>query len=188
MKKIKIRKATENDLLIIQTLNNKLFEYEMNRALDKYIPNWAFGKESAEYFSELINNQFVILAEVDNKPVGYLAGSIYLDDTYSYYDGRTADLGNMYVEEEYRHFGIGSKLVNSFFEYCKGKKVKRIFVTATIGNDNTIAFYKKHGFSELNVELKKIRIKSMSSCQYPLSQAACIGVSYSSIRIIGFIL
>ena len=155
MKDIRIRKALEKDLLTIQTLNNKLFEYEMDRDLDNYIPNWAFGKESTEYFSDLINNQFVILAEVDDKPVGYLAGSVYLDDTYSYYDGKTADLDNMYIEEEYRHFGIGSKLVNSFFEWCKEKQAKRVFVTATIGNDNTIAFYKKHGFNELNVELKK---------------------------------
>ena len=155
MKEIKIRKATIEDLKSIQTLNNKLFEYEMDRDLDNYIDVWAFGKESTEYFSDLIENQFVIIAELDGEPVGYLAGSIYQDDTYSYYEGKTADLDNMYIEEQYRHFGIGSKLVNSFFEWCRKQKAKRVFVTATIGNDNTIAFYKKHGFNELNIELKK---------------------------------
>ena len=155
MKEIKIRKATIDDLPTILTLNNKLFKYEMDRDLDNYIPNWAFGKESTEYFSDLIENQFVIIAEIDNNPIGYLAGSVYLDDTYSYYEGKTADLDNMYIEEEYRHFGIGSKLVNSFFEWCREKQAQRIFVTATLGNDNTISFYKKHGFKELNIELKK---------------------------------
>ena len=152
---IKIRKATIDDLFTIQSLNNKLFEYEMDRDLDKYIPGWAFGKESADYFSDLIKNQFVVIAEIGGKPVGYLAGSIYQDDSYSYYDGKTADLDNTFIEEEYRRYGIGSKFMNAFIEWCKQNDVKRIFVTATIGNDNTIAFYKKHGFKELNIELKK---------------------------------
>lgn len=155
MNNIQIRKATINDLHIIQSLNNKLFEYEMERDLDNYIDNWAFGKESKEYFNDLIENQFVILAEVGNKPLGYLAGSLYQDDTYSYYEGSTCELDNMYIEEEYRHLGIGTKLMNSFLEWCKTKQAKRIFVTATLGNDNTIAFYKKHGFKDLNITLKK---------------------------------
>ena len=152
---IKIRKATIDDLVTIQTLNNKLFEYEMDRDLDHYVEGWAFGKISADYFTDLVENQFVIIAEDSGKPVGYLAGSIYQDDTYSYYDGKTVDLDNTFIEEEYRGYGIGSKFMNSFVEWCKQNGAKRIFVTATVGNDNTIAFYKKHGFKELNVELKK---------------------------------
>ena len=155
MREVKIRRATIKDLPTIQKLNNNLFQYEMNRHLDKYVENWAFGNESKEYFSDLIENQFVIIAEIDNKAIGYLAGSVYQDDTYSYYEGLTCELDNMYVEEEFRHYGIGSKLVNSFIEWCMSKKAKRIFVTATIGNDKTIEFYKKHGFKDLNITLKK---------------------------------
>ena len=152
---LKIRKATIKDLKTIQTLNNELFKYEESRDLDHYIEDWPFGKSSAEYFGDLIKNQFVIIAEVDKNPVGYLAGSIYEDDTYSYYEGVTAELENMFIDEDYRHFGIGSKLVNSFFDWCKQKSAKRIFVTATLGNDNTIAFYRKHGFKDLNITLEK---------------------------------
>ena len=43
MSEIKIRRAKKEDLKIIQILNNKLFEYEMARDLDKYVENWAFG-------------------------------------------------------------------------------------------------------------------------------------------------
>jgi GNAT superfamily N-acetyltransferase len=155
MNSIKLKRATMDDLLTIQTLNDKLFKYEMDRDLDEYISNWAFGKESKEYFSDLIENNYVILATVDNEPVGYLAGSLYQDDTYSYYDGLTAELDNMFIEEEYRKLGIGSKLINAFTEWCKKQSAKRIFVTATIGNDNTIEFYKKHGFKDLNITLRK---------------------------------
>lgn len=151
---ITIRKAQANDLNLIQELNNKLFEYETDNKLDNYIADWPFSVVGREYFDDLIKNQFVVIAEVSNKPVGYLAGSIYFDETYSYYEGQTAELNNMFVEEDYRHLGIGSKLVNTFIEWCKQQKAKRIFVTATVGNGKTISFYRKHGFSDLNVSLK----------------------------------
>lgn len=155
MKDIVIRKATINDLEIIQKLNNGLFEYEAELELDNYIKDWALGEDSKEYFSGLINNEFVIVAEVDNKIVGYLAGSLYRDATFSYYEGLTAEVDNMFILAEYRKFGIGSKLMNSYIEWCKQNDAKRVFVTASIGNDNTIEFYKKIGFTPLNLTLKK---------------------------------
>ena len=45
----------------------------------------------------------------------------------------------------------------------------------------------KYGFV-LKVELNKLRIKSTSSLQNPFTYASCIGVSYSSKRIITFFL
>ena len=150
-----LRNATLQDLPIIQHVNNLLFEYETENGFDNYISNWALGEESAEYFSELIQNQFVIIAGTEKEPVGYLAGSIYQDNTYSYYEGKTAELENMLVVEKYRKFGIGSKLVNAFLKWCKDNSARRVLVTATIGNETAISFYKKNGFKELNITLKK---------------------------------
>ena len=48
MREVKIRRATTKDLPTIQKLNNNLFQYEMNRHLDNYVENWAFGNESKE--------------------------------------------------------------------------------------------------------------------------------------------
>ena len=143
---LEIRKATMKDLKSIQQLKNDL---------DTYIKDWALGEKGREYFSDLIQNQYVLIALCDKKAVGYLAGSIYQDDTYSYYVGGTCELENMFVCEEYRKYGIGTKLVNSFFEWCKSKNAKRCFVTATLGNENTIQFYRKKGFVDLNITFKK---------------------------------
>ena len=104
--------------------------------------------------SDLIKNQFVIIAEIDKKVVGYLAGSIYDDATFSYYDGITAEMDNMFIKEEYRRFGIGSKFVNAFLVWAKNKNAKRIFVTASSKNENTIKFYKKMGFEPINTTLR----------------------------------
>ncbi len=152
---IKIKKATLKDLKVIQELNNALFKHEEEYDPDNYVKDWALGEKNEEYFGDLIENQFVIIALCDEKPVGYLAGSIYQDDTYSYYQGDTCELENMFVLEEYRALGIGTKLVNSFFEWCKSKNAKRCFVTAMLGNEKAIKFYKGKGFEDLTITLKK---------------------------------
>ncbi len=150
-----IRKATIEDISAIQQLNNELFNYEIRNNFDNYLKDWALGGKANSYFKELIENQFVILAEIDKKAVGYLAGSIYNDDTFSYYDGKTAELENMFVLEDYRKYGIGSKLVNSFIKWCMKNEAKQVFVTASIKNDNAINFYQKQGFENLNLTLRK---------------------------------
>ena len=155
MKNLVIRRATLNDLAAIQELNLGLFDYEMKYDYDTYIHGWSMGQISADYFSELILNEFVVVATIDKKIIGYLAGSVYHDETYSYYEGITAEVDNMFILENYRKFGIGSKLMNSFFDWTKTQNVKRVLVTASIGNENTIKFYEKHGFEKLNVTLRK---------------------------------
>ena len=155
MKNLVIRRATLNDLKDIQELNLGLFDYEMEYDYDTYIHGWSMGQISADYFAELINNEFVIVAVINNETVGYLAGSVYHDETYSYYEGLTAELDNMFIKEDYRKFGIGSKMMNAFLDWTKKENAKRVLVTASIGNDNTVKFYEKHGFKKLNVTLRK---------------------------------
>ena len=80
---------------------------------------------------------------------------MYRDDTFSYYEGVTCELNNMFVESKYRGLGVGTKLINSFVCWCRERNAKRIFVTASIGNDKTIKFYRNLGFNDLNITLKK---------------------------------
>ena len=74
MENLIIRRATINDLKTVQNLNQQLFNYEMEKGLDDYIPNWAVGDFGAEYFTNLIENEFCAIAEVDKTPIGYLSG------------------------------------------------------------------------------------------------------------------
>jgi len=150
-----IRKAFVEEVDQIQQLNNELIHFEMEQGFDKYIKDWALSEESKEYFLDLIKNQYVVVAEVDNKIVGYLAGSIYKDLSYSYYEGLTAEANNMFVKAEFRAHGIGRKLFTSFIEWCKSNNAKRIMVTASSDNANAIKFYKSIGFENINLTLKK---------------------------------
>ncbi|MBE5738194.1 MAG: GNAT family N-acetyltransferase [Clostridiales bacterium] len=150
-----LRRATLEDLDIIQKLNNELCKYETKNGFDSYISDWSLSDTSKEYFTYMIESEYIIVAEMQGKIVGYLAGSTHKDETYSYYDGITAELDNMFIYEEYRKFGIGTRLVDSFVVWCREQGAKRIMVTASFGNVNTINFYKKNGFDNINITLRK---------------------------------
>ena len=82
MNNIAIRKAIMDDLIIIQELNNGLFELEKENYDSTLTRNWPLTDEGKEYFTDLINNSYVIVAELDNNIVGYLAGSINEKGSY----------------------------------------------------------------------------------------------------------
>lgn len=64
MKDLIIRRATIEEVEIIQQLNNNLINYEMEEGFDTYIKDWALSEESKEYFLDLIENQFVVVAVI----------------------------------------------------------------------------------------------------------------------------
>ena len=85
---INFRKAEISDINSILNLNNDLCKFEMEEGFDNYIKDWSLSDESREYFLDLIKNHFVIVAEENEKIVGYLAGSINEEGAYSYYEGK----------------------------------------------------------------------------------------------------
>ena len=152
MEKINIRKATINDLNSVQDLNNSLFELEFNNFDDTLKLGWPFEKEGKEYFEYMIKNEIVFVAEVEEKVVGYLAGSIC--EQISYITETFAELDNMCIDEAYRRFGIGTLLMNKFKKYCKENNIQNIKVTASAKNSRAIQFYMKNGFEDYNITLK----------------------------------
>lgn len=152
MEKVIIRKATINDLNSIQELNNSLFDLELNNFDDTLKQGWPFEKEGQDYFEDMIKNEIVFVAEVEEKIVGYLAGSIC--EQISYITETFAELDNMCINEEYRRFGIGTLLINEFKKYCKEKNIQNIKVTASAKNSRAIRFYMKNGFENYNITLR----------------------------------
>lgn len=142
-----IRKATLNDLNNIQELNNKLFDLEIDNYDDTLVKNWPISKEGKIYFEDLITNHFVIVAQINNEIIGYLAGSI--NEKGSYENVRYAEINNMYISDKYRGLSIGEKLINNFKSYCILNGINNLIVTASYKNNNAINFYKKMGLKNL---------------------------------------
>ncbi len=152
---VKIREATEKDLTKILELNHKLFLFEKSFA-PYYNSEWPF-KEGKSYFKKRIKNKeegIVLVCEVKNKVVGYIAGYI---DEYSF---RTlnpiAEVENMYVEENFRGKGIGTKLIKKFIKLAKDKGAKLVKVSAFCKNTSAQRFYKHLGFSEVETVMEKV--------------------------------
>lgn len=153
MDNINIRKANMADLFEIQKLNKELFELEFNNFDSSLIEDWPLTQEGKEYFEDAIKNDIVLVACVDGKIVGYLAGT--LNSQFSYNNIIQAELDNMCIMNEYRKSGIGSKLFEEFKKICKENGINEIKVIASYNNSNAIMFYKSNGFKESELTLKQ---------------------------------
>ena len=148
---IEIKRADISNIKDIQDLNHQLFELEFNNFDSSLKVGWTYEKEGTDYFTEMLNNEVVYIALIENKIVGYLAGSVNIQN--SYVTKSLAEVDNMFISEDYRKYGIGSKLMNEFKKYCIQNNIEELKVTASAKNSNAINFYKKNGFEEFEITL-----------------------------------
>ena len=151
MENMIIRKATLNDLYDIQLLNNQLFKLEKENFDPTLVENWPITEEGKKYFKILIEESYVIVAILNDKIVGYLAGSI--NEKGSYEEIQYGEINNMFINDDYRGYGIGKLLINDFKKYCISNDIKDLIVTASAKNMNAIEFYRKNGFNDFNITL-----------------------------------
>lgn len=151
MENIVIRKAILEDVSYIQNLNNELFKLEKENYDTTLVLNWALTEDGKEYFEDLIRNQYVIVATLEEKIIGYLAGSI--NEKGSYEEIQYGEINNMFIQENYRLYGIGKKLINTFKDYCRNNNISNLKVVASSKNKNAIDFYRKNGFDDFNLTL-----------------------------------
>jgi len=95
---------------------------------------------------------FVVVAEKNNKIIGYLCGGLM---KISWRNVKIAELENMFVLPKYQNRGIGTKLVNAFFEWCNKRKCDVVRVGAFHKNKRAIRFYEKFGFEKYELTLEK---------------------------------
>ena len=57
-------------------------------------------------------------------------------------------LSQFYIKENYRQYGIGSKLFNMSMEWLEQFHVEDYFIFVSNGNDDAKEFYKRKGFLE----------------------------------------
>ena len=140
---MKIRKATINDLPIVQKMLGELLQYE--KTFDSTLKSaWAYSEDSKKKLSGLIEKNIVLIAEEANYPIGYLIGKI--DDSIDpARDTKHAHISNLYVTDSMRQGGVGAALVNEFKGICKGADVKSLTVSVLCKNEIAILFYQKMG-------------------------------------------
>lgn len=56
------------------------------------------------------------------------------------------EIESIYIESDYRKYGIGNKLIETSMEWLKSKNVKKTIIGVAEGNEDAYAFYARHGF------------------------------------------
>ncbi len=151
--KIYIRTARREDTERIVELRCLLADYHAN--FDKI---FASGKEVKKgfknYLRELMRkrNAKIYVAEVEGKIVGYAIGRI---TSHPALRGRIGKITDIFVLENYRRIGIGNALVKELLKWFKKKNVKNIILSVATANKTGLKFWKKQGFKEFLITMRK---------------------------------
>jgi GNAT superfamily N-acetyltransferase len=152
---LKIKLASIKNLKEIQKLNFMLFKKE-HEEYDKTLNRkWAYSSDGESYFKKRIieDDGCALVAQIDNKIVGYLVGGLIKKGSHRVLL-TFAELENMFVIDNIRSKGVGTKLFQAFADWCKTKNVKRLRVIASSMNFRAIEFYKKNGLVEYDLVLE----------------------------------
>lgn len=86
-------------------------------------------------------NNYYLVAKLDNVIVGYIGISYVLD---------TADIISIVVDKEYTKKGIASLLLNNIFNFCKSNNINTILLEVRKSNIAAQKLYEKHGFKKIS--------------------------------------
>ena len=153
---IEIRRATTGDIKSVQRLSLLLFEKQRGEFDTTLNLEWPFSEEGEIYFRKSIteDDQCVFVACVDDNIIGFLNGCIDEKDS-NRSAPRFSEMDYLFVLDEYRGNGIGTKLYRAFLNWCQSKNIKRLRVTASAGNSGAINFYRKNGFTDYDLVLEQ---------------------------------
>ncbi len=134
------------------------FQKSVSYIRPELFDNMNFETRLIPSIKKTIHN-YIVVAKVDEKIVGYVYANISPKETYAnefatFFDMSSVSrknvgcLSQFYIREEYRQYGIGSKLFDMSMEWLKQfDDVEDYFIFVSNGNDNALEFYKRKGFS-----------------------------------------
>ena len=148
-----IRKAKLEELSVIQDLNHDLFisDSKNDTLLDL---EWSY-KEGSKYFQRRISGEkgICFVAKLNGEVVGYLAGA--MSGLEPWRKESRAELENMYVKDEYRGKGIGTKLIEEFTRWARENGAQHIFLSVYSKNSSAQKFYERNKFTTTNLFMEK---------------------------------
>ena len=150
---IKIRPATEKDLLILEVLWLELMEYHLERD-----PRWQLVEDGPYKFLEFVRKNvlneewLVIVADAKGFLVGYaMATEGMMPPVLK--NPRFGHILDIMVTEKYRRKGVATLLYQETVKWFKDRDLNRVELQVATTNESSQAFWKKMGFSAY---LKKV--------------------------------
>ena len=125
---ITISKANILDLEKLDKLENKLEHRILSRSnLEQNIND---------------KNTYVLIAKIENEIIAYTSFSHLVDHI---------DIDSIVVDDNFRHQGIASSLLQEIFKFSSNLNIYEIFLEVRASNIAAINLYEKHGFKNIHV-------------------------------------
>ncbi|MDN3016431.1 GNAT family N-acetyltransferase [Paenibacillus sp. BSR1-1] len=150
----------EEQIEYCRDLCNELMTFQKSKAYIKpeLFDSMNFETRMIPSIKRAIHN-FIVVVKDEDKIVGYVYSNIspkeaYSNDFATFFDLSTVSkknvgcLSQFFIKEEYRQYGVGSKLFNMSLQWLQQfEDVEDYFIYVSNGNDDALAFYKRKGFS-----------------------------------------
>lgn len=129
---------------------NKHHEANAKHFVDRY-RNLTFEVRKNKFINDKNLNVNIDLFK-DNETnlyIGYCISTIDKD--------LVGEIDSLFVENEYRKFGLGDKMMNRALEWLNHNQVKKIIIGVAAGNESVLDFYKRYGFYRRTIILEQIK-------------------------------
>ncbi|WHX98169.1 GNAT family N-acetyltransferase [Neobacillus sp. DY30] len=151
---------TDEEIETCRDLCNELMAFQKSKAhiTPELFDHMNFDTRMVPSVKNAIHNYIVVVKDGE-KIIAYVYSNIspkeaYSNDFATFFDLTSVQkknvgcLSQFYIKDEYRHYGIGSKLFNMSMEWLKQfDNVEDYFIFVSNGNDHALEFYKYKGFS-----------------------------------------
>jgi GNAT superfamily N-acetyltransferase len=160
---VKIRTGTLDDIVeVVQLWQEFMDEHDIlvvknNPALKDYVPKEENGKQLfKDYLIKLLKTGEgnLSLADYEGKIVGYNLAQIK-DEIPVLKLKKVGHVADLYVQKDFRGQGLSTKLQDASISWFKKNKIKVISITVYPDNPHAYQIYKKWGFMDYKVEMRK---------------------------------
>lgn len=111
-----------------------------------------YAREILRYFQALKNSRFLV-AEGGAGIAGYIVGCT--EKNKNRVAKKSGHIKSFFVSGECRGKGVGKQLYNALVDWFKKQKCDHLEIDVYKGNKKTISMYKKWGFKENLIKMKK---------------------------------
>ena len=148
--KVSIVKATEKDIPEVAKLSIEMLKYH-NTLMNNYFTVYAYEKYVENFQQKLKDGQYILVAKIDNKIVGFLSAKFKKTPWYKY--ANLCMIDEVSVSEKCRSCGIGTALIKKILSICKKKKVEEVKLNIYNTNVKAKRLYERLGFEDLRQQM-----------------------------------
>ena len=147
---IQIQKATTEHLDEIVSLWLKLMNLHKGFDEDFFADTDNSGEEYKMNLDWNLRDTSSILfiATKDNKIIGYVTADISWFRYSSYNSNNYCTLGDIMIDENFRHLGIGKLFIAEIKKWAKSESTNKIVLNVFSKNTKALSFFKKQGFED----------------------------------------